>query len=585
MVQLRSLGVDRPTVITVPDGAPAPGSDEHVVLLDRLGQPIGTRPKRTVHTATTPLHLAFSCHVVRDDGAVLLTRRALGKPTWPGVWTNACCGHPQLGESLREATIRRLGEELGLTPQRLSLSIPDFVYRAEMAAGLVEHELCPVLVACVDQDPRPNDDEVDEFEWVPWAHLLERLAERPDSLSPWSVWQLRELLDMGWSPQRWLTSRDSAALAAPMDRPNTAPASVRWSTPGHAALDLVGREVEPLLARVLAEKSHVLTGIDPALAELADEIRSLVLAGGKRLRPAFVYWGHRATGAPHDHGAIHVAAAIELLHTFALLHDDVMDRSEHRRGLRTAHRSLAALHRGAGRLGDSDWFGTSAAVLAGDLTFVWADEVLGAAPLAGTAADRCRTVFDELRTEVLAGQYLDLVHAAEPRAAESAASKVALLKSARYTVTRPLQLGLSLASPELVRPGLADALGVYGDAVGLAFQLRDDVLGLFGDPATTGKSDFDDLREGKRTMLIVRAHRLATATQCAVLSRDVGNPDLDEAGADRVRDIVSGTGALASIEALLEAKHAVALDALSLVDDSARAALADLATLAIDRQA
>jgi geranylgeranyl diphosphate synthase, type I len=278
----------------------------------------------------------------------------------------------------------------------------------------------------------------------------------------------------------------------------------------------------------------------------------------------------------------HPAAAIELLHTFALLHDDVMDRSATRRGRPTAQVSLSDAHRAAGRNGDAGWFGASAAVLAGDLVYVWADELLDRAPLSPPALNRARAVFTTLREEVIAGQHLDLLLAADPSADEARARHVALLKSARYTVTRPLLLGAALAPPaagvRVERP-----LTTYGDAVGLAFQLRDDILGLFGEPSTTGKSDLDDLHEGKRTVLMLRALRLADDAQRSMLQAALGDPDLDEAGADRVREVVVATGALASVEARLTADHARALEAIDEVPEPARSALVDLAQLAIRR--
>ncbi len=231
-----------------------------------------------------------------------------------------------------------------------------------------------------------------------------------------------------------------------------------------------------------------------------------------------------------------------------------------------------------------DWFGCSAAVLAGDLTFVWADELFDSTPLPIDAVARARAVFTELRREVIAGQYLDLVLAADDRAAEAGARHVALLKSARYTVTRPLLLGAALA-PSDDGTRVAAALRSYGDAVGMAFQMRDDVLGLFGDSAVTGKSALDDLREGKRTLLVLRALRLADDAQRQVLRSSLGDPDLDEGRAAEVRRIVGATGALASIEALIAARHAVALEAIDGLPTPARAALTELADLAICRRA
>ena len=559
---------------------------EHVVVLDGTGRAVATRPKALAHDRHTPLHLAFSCHVVDDEGRVLLSQRARTKPTWPGVWTNACCGHPQLGETLRGAVERRLREELGLVVERVGVALPDFTYRAVMVDGTVEHERCPVLVAEVKGTPEPEPREVGDVRWQAWTDLCEQAAARPESLSPWSVEQIRALAEITSSPAGWLRSEAADRGQAILDREiaigRTVDPPVGTAGSPTATLAAVAGPVDALLCEVLATKAGELVSIAPALAELVGEIAELVGAGGKRLRPAFVQWGHRATGAAPDPAVVHPAAAVELLHTFALLHDDVMDRSATRRGRPTAHVALADGHRAAARGGDADWFGASAAILAGDLADVWADELLAGTPLPPDAVARARTVFTALRQEVIAGQHLDLLLAADGEADEAGARRVALLKSARYTVTRPLLLGAALA-PVGDGRRVAPALEGYGDAVGLAFQLRDDVLGLFGDPGTTGKSDLDDLHEGKRTLLVLRARRLADEPGRRLLDAALGDPDLDEVGADRVREVVVSSGALASVEALLSSEHARALEAIDELPDAARAALTDLAQLAIRR--
>ncbi|MBA2280439.1 MAG: isopentenyl-diphosphate Delta-isomerase, partial [Acidimicrobiia bacterium] len=338
------------------------GGVEHVVLVDERGCPSATIPKPDAHSSTTPLHLAFSCHVVRADGQVLLTQRAHHKPTWPGVWTNACCGHPQLGESFREAVTRRLGEELGARPVRLALAVGDFAYRAVMAGGTVEHELCPVVVVEIDDEPlRPDAAEVADHRWVPWEELVRRAAAEPASLSPWSVAQVAELAALSPSPWSWPEGPAATMLDLPvgLGRPLAA-GPLRARTNGNA-LDPVAAPVRAVLSRFLADKVAALVAVDVGLGEVADEVRLLVEAGGKLLRPAFVHWGHRAAGGDADEAVMGPAAALELLHTFALLHDDVMDRSERRRGRPAAHVALAARHRDGNRLGDADWFGASGA--------------------------------------------------------------------------------------------------------------------------------------------------------------------------------------------------------------------------------
>ena len=562
---------------------------EHVILLDGSGcRAAGTRPKSEAHGPGTPLHLAFSCYAVDDAGRVLLTRRASTKATWPGVWTNACCGHPQLGETLRLAVERRLREELGLVVERVSVALPDFTYRAEMEDGTVEHERCPVLVAEVKGTPAPDPTEVDDLAWCEWDDVVVRALDHPASLSPWAVAQVPALAALAASPARWLASEEALRGQALLDRELAAgrpidPPLVSVGEP-RRVLDEVAAPVDELLDRFLARKAAGLADIDPALGEITEEIRLLVAAGGKRLRPAFVHWGHRATGADADPEVAGPAAAVELLHTFALLHDDVMDRSLTRRGRPSAHASLAERHRTRDRLGDAVWFGASAAVLAGDLAYVWADELLDRSVLAPDALERARAVFTTLREEVIAGQHLDLLLACDPGADERRAEHVALLKSARYTVSRPLLLGAALAAPERGAP-VAPALLGYGDSVGLAFQLRDDLLGLFGDPAVTGKSDLDDLREGKRTVLVLRALRLADRAQQRVLEAALGDPRLDAGAAERVREVVVATGARASVEARITNEHARALEAIDELPDPARSALTDLADLAIRRSA
>ncbi len=340
--------------------------------------------------------------------------------------------------------------------------------------------------------------------------------------------------------------------------------------------------VRDLLADFLAERTNELADLDPALEEVGAEVAALVAAGGKGLRPAFVYWGHRASGAAHEPGVLAPAAAVELLHTFALIHDDVMDRSDERRGRPSAHAAFARNHTAARLLGDPRWFGIGGAILAGDLAFVWADQLFDEADLPAEALARARAVFTRLRIEVMAGQYLDLRLAGLPDAEEQNALDVALLKSGRYTVTRPLQLGAAIGG---AGPLLDAALRAYGDAVGVGFQLRDDVLGLFGDARRMGKDALSDLREGKRTVLMLRALRLANSAQRAALQELLGDEDLDEEQAERARAIVTETGAVADVEALIRRKRESAVQALVPVPAQARAALLELADFALFRSA
>ncbi|HET8614713.1 MAG TPA: polyprenyl synthetase family protein, partial [Actinomycetales bacterium] len=285
-------------------------------------------------------------------------------------------------------------------------------------------------------------------------------------------------------------------------------------------------DVEDLRARVqralddhLAHQQSRLDELGPRVAPLLDTIRVL-LAGGKRLRAAFCYWGWRGAGGGPGDEAVRAGAAVEMFQAAALLHDDVMDASDTRRGLPTAHRRMAALHRDRQWSGSADRFGTAAAVLAGDLCLAWSDEMLARSGLSSAQVDAGRDVFDLMRTQLMAGQYLDVLAQALPESegggTTEQARHVIRFKSAKYTVEHPLLLGGTLAGAPR---SLLDAYSAYGLPLGEAFQLRDDVLGVFGDPHETGKPAGDDLREGKRTVLVAEAFTAATGEQEKTLRR------------------------------------------------------------------
>lgn len=322
-------------------------------------------------------------------------------------------------------------------------------------------------------------------------------------------------------------------------------------------------------------------GFDVLIAGLED----FVLGGGKRLRPAFAYWGWRAVATRDpDPAVLLLFSALELLHASALVHDDVIDESSTRRGKPTAHKHFAALHRERNWRGSPDQFGISAAILAGDLAQAWADDIVYRAELAPDAQRRVQRVWADIRTEVLGGQYLDIV--AEASGAESIASamSVATFKTACYTVTRPLQLGAAAAAD---RPDVQEIFGQFGNDLGVAFQLRDDVLGVFGNPAVTGKPSGDDLRSGKRTVLLAEAMDLAAKSDplaANVLRTSIGNR-LTDMQVRRLRDIIESVGALTAAEDRIAALTQRALATLSAapIDATAKAGLSEMATLATSR--
>jgi len=320
-----------------------------------------------------------------------------------------------------------------------------------------------------------------------------------------------------------------------------------------------------LRARVSAELDAFLDRQDARLAAVAPEVVELavalreLLAGGKRLRPAFGYWGWRAAGMPDDGRMVTAAAALELFQACAIVHDDVMDRSDLRRGRPAAHRRFATLHRSEGWRGDGDPFGTAAAILLGDLCLSWSDEMFFGSGLEPERLARARDIFDEMRTELMGGQYLDLLEQALGGGSVPRARRVIQFKSARYTVLRPLQLGAALAG---AGRDLTECYAAYGLPLGEAFQLRDDVLGVFGDPVETGKPAGDDLREGKRTVLVAVAAERGTRAQRVVLDRHLGDPALDADGVAAVREVIVRTGALAEVERMIDELTGHALAAL-----------------------
>jgi geranylgeranyl diphosphate synthase, type I len=329
----------------------------------------------------------------------------------------------------------------------------------------------------------------------------------------------------------------------------------------------------PLLDAVSADLSPLVAALDA------------LLSGGKRLRPLFCYWGWRGTGGEDLPEFFTAAASLELLQAGALIHDDVMDGSDTRRGQPAVHRRLEALHAASGWRGSAEGFGAGGAILLGDVCLTWCDEMYQGSGLSAAALLRGRPVFDRMRTEVMCGQYLDLLGQARGSRAEvhtmvEAALRIVRFKSATYTIERPLQLGAALAgSPDVA------ALSAYGLPLGIAFQLRDDVLGVFGDPAETGKPAGDDLREGKRTVLVALTLERASAAQAATVDELLGDPGLDAAGVELLRSVIVDTGALDACEKMINRYAADASSALAAADltAEAREALSELTVTATAR--
>ncbi len=344
------------------------------------------------------------------------------------------------------------------------------------------------------------------------------------------------------------------------------------------------------LAGFLASRGRTLSEMGPEVVELV-ELATAFTTGGKRLRPAFCCWGYLAASGGSDVPAqvLRAAASLDLLHVSALVHDDVMDGSDTRRGVPAAHVQLAGRHAAADRRGGAKEFGQAGAILLGDLLVMWSVEMFtecGAPPAALAAA---QPLLAAMRSEVTGGQYLDITAQTrqpmdarrDPESVLAQVRRVVEYKTARYTVVRPLQIGAALggAGPELIA-----ALGRYGSPLGRAFQYRDDVLGVFGDEAVTGKPAGDDLREGKLTVLIANAMAGADAADAARLDVLLG-AGLTPAEVAEARRIITASGALAATEQEIEDATTGALAALNHagIGAGARGGLQQLALLASQR--
>ncbi|MFT4286849.1 polyprenyl synthetase family protein [Nocardioides sp.] len=307
------------------------------------------------------------------------------------------------------------------------------------------------------------------------------------------------------------------------------------------------------------------------------------LRGGKRLRAAFCRWGFRALspGTDREEELLRACASLELLHASALVHDDYMDASDTRRGHPATHRALEAEHRAEGWGGDPGQYGAAGAILLGDLLLAWSDELLRRSGFGWDVLGPALEVFDATRTEVITGQFLDVSVQARGRADVDAAMTVLRYKSAKYSVERPLHLGAALAGASA--EALAELSG-FGLPVGEAFQLRDDLLGVFGDPDVTGKPAGDDLVEGKRTVLVALALDGLPAAGAAVLDGALGRP-LSAEQVDELRALIEVSGAREQVEQAIATLTNTAVAALerARIDDHARAVLLALAEAATQR--
>ncbi len=342
--------------------------------------------------------------------------------------------------------------------------------------------------------------------------------------------------------------------------------------------------VQSVVDAEISAQRQVLAALGSDVEPLVETVADLI-QGGKRLRAGFLYWGYRASGMPGTDAVVRLATATEFFQAAALLHDDVMDHSDIRRGRPSAHRAFADHHDAHDWEGSSADFGAAGAILAGNLCLGWSDTLVATCGLPHDAIARARTDYDAMRTQLMGGQFLDLLLSARGWAGETTAQridqarKVIRFKSAKYSIEQPLLIGMRAAGiPDDVYAGAS----AYGLALGEAFQLRDDILGVFGDSAQTGKPAGDDLREGKRTVLVAEALELGGEPVRRLMEESLGRSDLDDAGVARLREALQSTGAVDRVEGRIAELSQAAREQLSVIpglDPLARDVLGDLIDL------
>jgi geranylgeranyl diphosphate synthase type I len=366
--------------------------------------------------------------------------------------------------------------------------------------------------------------------------------------------------------------------------PSAAPAELdqqTWSDPAQFEVWRIG-----LRRKVLSHLSEFVAGRCAAeLAESGVEVAGDILldfvAGGKCLRSTFMYLGWIAGSADSDE-ALFASAGLELLHAFALLQDDVMDAASSRRGRPAAHLQFSQWHRNRKLSGPAERFGESAAILLGDLCLIWAEQMLRESGVEYRSLQQAWPRYDAMRTELAVGQFADLASDVRDLPSMDMVLEVARRKSGNYTVRRPLEIGAAMS-------GCSDrtisGLGRYGEAVGEAFQLRDDLLGVFGAASVTGKPDGQDLIERKATSVVIAAHQLADPSTRRQLTELMNTGDLDDSAIERWRTLIVTTGAVQWIEDTITDRVTSALHELDQlrISEPVRAALKNMAAVSTER--
>ncbi len=345
-----------------------------------------------------------------------------------------------------------------------------------------------------------------------------------------------------------------------VEEPGRKPATLEAGTDFSGLLVTFRDRLEADLMAWVEAKRQATKAELPATDELTGVLSEFLLRDGKRLRPALVYYSYRACGGSSDPVVMPVAMAVELLHTYLLVHDDIMDHAETRRGEPAVHVLFSDLHRARGWQGDADHFGTSAGILLGDLAESYAMELYSSSEMPEAVRGDVRSCFSTMCQEVIVGQYLEMTAGYRGNLSEDELLRILQMKSGRYSVERPVQLGGLLAGAPAAT---LDALTRYGIRLGEAFQLQDDLLGMFGDAETVGKPVGADLAEGKYTVLIHHALQKLPPAERAVVERSLGNAEVREAEVVEVQRLIESVGARQRVVEMIETRMKAADEALA----------------------
>lgn len=350
--------------------------------------------------------------------------------------------------------------------------------------------------------------------------------------------------------------------------------------------DLVSlrKAIEAELANFVASENEKLVEVDSQLLLVAKALGEYILQGGKRIRPIFALVGFIGAGGKINENIVKATASLELLQACALIHDDLIDGSNNRRGRPSIHKAFEKYHLDNKSSGSSTNFGAAAAVLLGDLALVWSDKCIHESGIETDSQLAVNAIHDAMRIEIMAGQYLDVLEQTMSNTSVERALKIARFKSGKYTIERPLHFGAALATPKKL-PEILNIYSEYGLPLGEAFQMRDDLLGVFGDPSETGKPAGDDLREGKRTALIAYAYDRSEDSSRKLLDSLLGKPDLNQSEIDSLRAVITDCGAKIHVEDLIEKLAETALDAIEReeITSTAQKMLIELVSIATKR--